>query len=122
MFSIWISCKKSVKNILLKQKNLSSIEIKNEIKLQFKISQNKLLRLRKANGALVPIDKNLMNNSKNKPYELEIVNECTHEAGSGCNHKLSSSLIEVNFYFIIVWIVLFILINISNRQRISIHI
>jgi hypothetical protein len=84
MLSIWISCDKSLKNLRFDE-DLSSFEIKNEIKKVFNINPNKLLKLRKFNKSLVPIDRRLAANNKNQPYNLEIVDSCEHS--HQCQHK-----------------------------------
>ena len=103
--------------------------MKREIKVLFSINENKLLRLRKLNGSLVPIDKNLTNSSKNKPYKLEVVNECEHRLVPVCDHKISfvdvclfSCLVEIQlilFYFKNVSVMSFLdkrLLKLSNAN------
>ncbi len=84
MLSIWILCDKSFKNLRI-DKDSTSFEIKNEIKKIFNINSNKLLKLRKFNKSLVPIDRHLDANNKNRPYNLEIVDSCVHS--HQCQHK-----------------------------------
>ena len=84
MVSIWILHDKSLKNLRI-DKDLPSFEIRNEIKRLFDINSNKLLKLKKFNDSLVPIDRHLTVNNRNRPYKLQAVDQCEHN--HQCQHK-----------------------------------
>ena len=67
--------------------NAASNSIVNEIKKFFCINKDKLIRLRRQNGIMLVIDKNLPENSKKTAYILETYSVCKHY---DCEHRKSS--------------------------------
>jgi hypothetical protein len=92
MPTIWISYKQPRSSVHLIDSisftsNATTATIVNEIRKFFCISKDKLIRLRKQNGALVVIDKHIQENPKKQPLILESIQVCKHD---NCIHKKSA--------------------------------